>query len=32
MKHARPSNTFEDITESEFQKREADKNFYKLEL
>lgn len=32
MTHMRPSNMFEDITEDEFNNREADKNFYRLEL
>ena len=30
MTHMRPSNMFEDITEDEFNNREAEKNFYRL--
>ena len=32
MKHMKPSNAFQDITEDAFQKREDAKNFYRLEL
>ena len=32
MVHMKPSNLFQDITEDEFNKREAEKNEYKNEL
>lgn len=30
--HMKPSNRFEDITEDQFNKKEAEKNLYKFEL
>ena len=32
MIHMRPSNQFSEITEDQFNKKEAEKNLYKLEL
>ena len=32
MNHMKPSNMFANITEEEFNRKEAEKNLYKLEL
>ena len=32
IEHMKPSNMFEDITEDEFNRREQEKNSYKMEL